>query len=139
MRELGEGIVLLDQHPSLISLPALGNTNLTFTFNLKAREDVNTASNYLLLNDDQKETLGQLPVGQCLVKNQSRYPKSFLLKAVHAPIKNQIVTDDEIRAHMRTCSGDTTAAYSPMAGNQTEEAVSLQIKTRKAVGNQSGT
>ena len=58
VRELGEGIVLLDQHPSLISLPALGNTNLTFTFNLKAREDVNTASNYLLLNDDQKETLG---------------------------------------------------------------------------------
>ena len=134
VRELGEGIVLLDQHPSLISLPALGNTNLTFTFNLKAREDVNTASNYLLLNDDQKETLGQLPVGQCLVKNQSRYPRSFLLKAVHAPIKNQIVNDNEIRDHMQTYSSDTTVAQSPIAGNQMEEPVSLPDKEEERVG-----
>ena len=36
-RELGEGIVLIDPHPSLIGLPALGYANSTFTFNLKAR------------------------------------------------------------------------------------------------------
>ncbi len=128
VRELGEGIVLIDQHPSLISLPALGNTNLTFTFNLKAREDVNTASNYLLLDDGQKETLGQLPVGQCLVKVQSRYPKSFLLKTVHAPIKNRIVTDEEIRTHMQTDSSDTTTLAAPIRRNPMEEPISLPDK-----------
>ncbi len=78
VRELGKAIVLIDQYPSLISLPALGKTNLTFTFNLKTRENVNTAANYLLLGEDQRDTLGKLKTGQCLVKVQSRYSKSFL-------------------------------------------------------------
>ena len=123
VRELGEGIVLIDQHPSLISLPALGNTNLTFTFNLKAREDVNTASNYLLLDDGQKDSLGQLPIGECLVKIQSRYPRTFLLKTVHAAIKNQIVTDEEIGAHMKTYPSDTTLETPLISGNQLGEGV----------------
>ncbi|MCG3145009.1 MAG: hypothetical protein HONDAALG_02550 [Gammaproteobacteria bacterium] len=123
VRELGEAIVLIDQHPSLISLPALGNTNLTFTFNLKAREDVNTASNYLLLEEDQKDALGQLPIGQCLVKLQSRHPRTFQLKTVHAPIKNQIVTDDEIRTHMQTYSTDTSPPPFPIDGNRSEQAL----------------
>src|SRR4030042_5738380 len=37
VRELGEAIVLLDQHPSLISKPALGNTYTTISMNLKHR------------------------------------------------------------------------------------------------------
>ena len=123
VRELGESIVLIDQHPSLISLPALGNTNLTFTFNLKAREDVNTAANYLLLDDEQKETLGQLPIGECLVKIQSRYPKAFLLKTVHAAIKNQIVTDEEIRTHVRTDPTNTVVELPPQGGNRRGERI----------------
>jgi hypothetical protein len=33
IRELGESVICLDQHPSLISKPALGNTYTTFAFN----------------------------------------------------------------------------------------------------------
>ena len=35
IRELGESIILIDQHPSLISIPSLGNTNCTIAMNLK--------------------------------------------------------------------------------------------------------
>ena len=35
IRELGEAIILIDQHPSLISLPAVRNTYCTITMNLK--------------------------------------------------------------------------------------------------------
>jgi len=40
IRELGESIILIDQHPSLISKPALGNTYTTIAMNLKHRDDV---------------------------------------------------------------------------------------------------
>ncbi len=132
VRELGEAIVLIDQHPSLISLPALGNTNLTFTFNLKTREDVNTAANYLLLEEDQRDTLGELMIGQCLVKVQSRYPKTFLMKTVHAALKNQSIQDEEVQVHMRTYSSDTNSRTFPKGGNQVTEGVSDQEETEAA-------
>jgi CubicO group peptidase (beta-lactamase class C family) len=40
IRELGEAIILIDQHPSLISKPALGNTYCTIAMNLKHRSDI---------------------------------------------------------------------------------------------------
>lgn len=40
IRELGEAVIVLDQHPSLISKPAPGNTYTTFAFNLKHRGDI---------------------------------------------------------------------------------------------------
>ncbi len=133
VRELGEAIVLIDQHPSLISLPALGNTNLTFTFNLKTREDVNTAANYLLLGEDQRDTLGELMIGQCLVKVQSRYPKTFLMKTVHAALKNQSIPDEEVQAHMRTYSSDTNSRNTPEGGNHVTGGVPNQEETEAAV------
>jgi len=49
IRELGESIVLIDQHPPLISMPALGNTYTTICFGLKHKTDMNTISDSLLL------------------------------------------------------------------------------------------
>ena len=41
VRELGESIVLVDQHPSQISIPALGNTYCTIALNMKHSKDIN--------------------------------------------------------------------------------------------------
>ena len=41
IREFGEALVILDQHPSQISLPALGNTYTTICLTLKHSRDVN--------------------------------------------------------------------------------------------------
>lgn len=100
IRELGESIVIITQHPSLISIPALGNTYCTLTFNLKHKADVNTAANYMLLENERKTYLGKLPVGYATVKLQGRWFEPFLIKIPLIRIKKGVVTDKAIKAKM---------------------------------------
>lgn len=97
IRELGESIILVDQHPSLISMPALGNTYTTICMNLKHKADMNTISESLLLNNEQIDFLGQLEVGTAIVKLQGRFFLPFLIKIPLFPIKKGIITDEEIK------------------------------------------
>lgn len=80
IRELGEAIILIDQHPSLISVPSLGNTYCTIAMNLKHGHDVTTIANAMLLGAEEKEYLGKLPVGYGIVRLQGRWYKPFLVK-----------------------------------------------------------
>jgi hypothetical protein len=93
IRELGEAIILLDQHPSLISLPALGNTYTTLCFGLKHRADMFTISESLLLAKDEVDFLGQLETGTAIVKLQGRYFLPFLVRFPLFPIQKGIVSD----------------------------------------------
>jgi DNA-binding MarR family transcriptional regulator len=79
IRELGESIILIDQHPSLISVPALGNTNITIGMNLKHGADVHALSTAMLLTKDQYHYPGMLEVGKAIVKVQSRHPNPLLV------------------------------------------------------------
>lgn len=98
IRELGESIILIDQHPSLISMPALGNTYTTICFGLKHKTDMFTISESLLLDKEQMDFLGQLETGIAIVKLQGRFFLPFLVKFPLFPVKKGIVTDEEIRA-----------------------------------------
>ena len=109
IRELGEAIILIDQHPSLISLPAIGNTYCTITMNLKARSDVNTAANCMLLDNDQREYLGRLPVGYAIVKLQARWFDPFLVKIPLVKISKGSVDDAMLRRLMHGDSADSRA------------------------------
>ncbi len=71
---------MIDQHPSLISVPSIGNTYCTIAMNLKHARDVETISKAMGLNEEQKKYLGMLPVGYGIVKLQNRYFKPFLVK-----------------------------------------------------------
>ena len=106
IRELGESIILVDQHPSLISMPALGNTYTTICFGLKHKADMRTISESLLLEKEQVDFLGQLETGKAIVKLQGRHFKPFLVKFPLFPIKKGIVTDEEIKRKMESCSGE---------------------------------
>lgn len=104
IRELGESIILIDQHPSLISIPSLGNTNCTIAMSLKHGLDINAISTAMLLQDDQKEYLSMLETGSGIVRVQNRVVKPFLVKFPHFHIQKGSVTDEEIRRKM----GDIT-------------------------------
>jgi hypothetical protein len=80
IRELGEAIVLVDQHPSLISIPALGNTYITIVMNLKHRADVNAIAAAMLMDDEEREIFGRLPIGEAIVKLQGRWLEPFQVK-----------------------------------------------------------
>ena len=100
IRELGEAIILIDQHPSLISIPALGNTYTTLCFGLKHRADMFTISESLLLAKDEVDFLGQLETGTAIVKLQGRYFKPFLVRLPLFQIRKGIVSDSEVRSRM---------------------------------------
>ncbi len=107
IRELGESIILIDQHPSLISMPALGNTYTTICFGLKHKADMFTISESLLLDREQVDFLGQLETGLAITKLQGRYFKPFLVKFPLFPIKKGTVEDKEIKMKMGGCSEES--------------------------------
>jgi hypothetical protein len=100
IREFGEALVLLDQHPSKISLPALGNTYTTICLGLKHKTDINAMGQCLLL-DKEREILGTLDVGQAVVKLQGRIPRPFQITIPEFKIEKGRITDAHIKEHMR--------------------------------------
>lgn len=97
IRELGEAVILLDQHPSLISKPALGNTYCTIAMNLKHRGDTRMVADCLHLDSEQTEHLTRLPVGYAVVKLQDRYFRPFLVKFPLVQIRKGVVADEMIQ------------------------------------------
>ncbi len=111
IRELGESIVILDQMPSLITPLAQANTQCTITMNLKNKSCVATAASYTLLDRDEKEYFGQLPVGYAIVKLQDRWSSPFLIRLPLIPVRKGSVTDEMVKEAM--------AGYSPNSGSKT--------------------
>lgn len=101
IREFGESLILLDQHPSKISLPALGNTYTTICLGLKHKTDINAISQCLLL-DKERDLLGMLDIGQAVVKLQGRIARPFQILVPEFMIDKGHVTDDRLRQHMKT-------------------------------------
>ena len=99
IREFGEALILLDQHPSKISLPALGNCYTTICLNLKHKTDINAMGQCLLL-DKERELLGTLDIGQAVVKLQGRIARPFQVTIPEFRIEKGGITDDLIRRHM---------------------------------------
>jgi hypothetical protein len=100
IRELGEAVILLDQHPSLISKPALGNTGTTICMNLKHADDVRAAADAMQLFGEDRKCLGEIPVGSGAVRLQGRWPRPFLVRFPHAGVRKGAVTDDGLRRMM---------------------------------------
>ena len=100
IRELGEAIVLLDQHPSLISKPALGNTYTTIAMNLKHRSDIQMISDSLLLDMERTRYLGKLEIGTAMVKLQGRWFDPFLVRFPLVKMEKGIITDEEVSKRM---------------------------------------
>lgn len=105
VRELGLGIVYIDQHPSLVSYPALGNTSTHIYMNLgldtKYSSDINDAANMLGLTDDESSYVRQLPVGNGFVlMRHSDFTKPFTVRFDEFVLKKGSVDDDMIANHM---------------------------------------
>jgi hypothetical protein len=105
VRELGVGMIYIDQHPSLVSYPALGNTSNQIYMNLgldtKYSSDIQDASSMLGLPEDAVDYLRRLPVGHAfMLIRRSAFPNPFLVKFPLVPIEKGSVTDDKVREAM---------------------------------------
>jgi hypothetical protein len=106
IREFGESLIILDQHPSQISLPALGNTYASICMNLKHKTDINAMAQCLLL-DKEKDLLGTLKVGQAIVKLQGRIARPFQIEVPEFFIEKGRVTDAWIAERMQHIAAPT--------------------------------
>lgn len=129
IRELGESIICLDQHPSLISKPALGNTYATFAMNLKHRGDIAMIQDSLLLDSEQASYLGRLEVGWAIVRLQGRWFWPFLIKLPLVKLVKGVVTDARLREITREKQKDFSCLLSPWGG------FSSVILTKEEVSN----
>jgi len=100
VRELGMGIIYVDQHPSLVSYPALGNTSTHVYMNLgldtKQSSDIQDASNMLGLDDEEQPYLRQLPIGHGFMMCRHSLHPPFLTEFPKFPMKKGAVSDEDI-------------------------------------------
>ncbi|MEL6497994.1 MAG: DUF87 domain-containing protein [Planctomycetota bacterium] len=68
-RELGMGLIVVDQTSSQMSHTALANLHSVVAMRLGQQSDVQTAARSLLLREDQKRILHELGVGQAVVRS----------------------------------------------------------------------
>ena len=117
IRELGESIIVLDQHPSLISKPALGNTFATFVFNLKHRSDTAMIQDSLHLDTEQARYLSRLDIGWCIVRLAGRWHFPFLVKIPLVRLKKGSITDHDIRHRALNLSNESDMFLAVPKGN----------------------
>lgn len=99
-RELGIAMVIVDQHPHLISSAALGNTFTTICLNLKDPRDMNRAAALCLLDEEDRGHLSTLPVGHGIVKLQNRWHQPFLVRFPLVQVEKGAVTNDRLHAFL---------------------------------------
>lgn len=114
IREFGESVIILDQHPSQISLPALGNTYTTICLNLKHSKDVSAMGQAMLLEGPEKDLLGSLPVGQAVVKLQGRVSRPFQISVPEFPIRKGSISDEVVASRPRTAPSQVRSSDSPV-------------------------
>ncbi|RLI96143.1 MAG: hypothetical protein DRO99_04995, partial [Candidatus Aenigmatarchaeota archaeon] len=107
VRELGLGMIYIDQHPSMVSYPAIGNTSTHVFMNLgldtKHASDILDSSNMLGLDyDEEGNYLRRLPVGHGFILCRSaEFNEPFLVEFPHVPIPKGSISDSDIAEHMK--------------------------------------
>ena len=99
IRELGEAIIVIDQHPSKMSVSALGNLSTKFALTLSLNQDVMAIANAMLLGKDERRYLAMLTLGQCVCRSD-RFTLPILLTIDNFPIQKGSVTDEDLKTLM---------------------------------------
>jgi hypothetical protein len=99
IRELGEAIIVIDQHPSKMSVSALGNLSTKFALSLSLNQDIAALANAMLLRNDQKQFLSMLTIGRCICRSD-RLTQPILLSTPNFPLKKGQVSDADLINHM---------------------------------------
>ena len=113
IRELGESMIIIDQHPSKMSVSALGNLATKFTLAMSLNQDVMAIANAMLLDPNQKKYLSMLTLGRAICRSD-RLTQPILLSIPYIPVKKGVVSDEDIKLHMRGYLQDLRANPSPI-------------------------
>ena len=107
IRELGEGLVIIDQTPSQITPTALANIHTNIVMKLSYSDDVVVAGKLLGLEPNQFEYIKKLKTGWSIIKTPD-CPKPFLLKFPLYLQKKSIIGDSDLQSQDRGYSAEFT-------------------------------
>ncbi|MDX2199619.1 MAG: DUF87 domain-containing protein [Phycisphaerae bacterium] len=99
-REVGIGLVVVDQHPHLLAPAALGNSYTAVCLNQKDPADISAVARLCGLSSEQKIWVSRLPVGQAIVKLQDRWREPFLVQVPPVVFEKGAVTDEVLHAYL---------------------------------------
>jgi hypothetical protein len=114
IREFGEAIIIIDQHPSKMSVSALGNLSTKFALTLSLNQDVAALANAMLLGKEERKYLAMLTLGQCVCRSD-RFPHPILLNIDNFPIQKGTVTDEDLKGMMADYLKDLKPEYPALA------------------------
>lgn len=100
IRELGEAMIIIDQHPSKMSVSALGNLATKFCLSLSLNQDITAVANAMLLAKDEQRYMAMVTLGQCICRSD-RLTRPVLLSIANFPLNKGQVTDEDLRAVMQ--------------------------------------
>jgi DNA-binding MarR family transcriptional regulator len=106
IRELGEGLVIIDQTPSQITPTALANIHTHIVMELSFPDDVITAGKLLGLAPHQFDYIKNLKTGWAIMR-VPYVPKPFLLKFPLFLAKKSVIGDSDIQSQNRSYSAET--------------------------------
>lgn len=138
IRELGEAIVLVDQHPSLMSIPAIGNTHCTIALNAKHSKDLACLGDIMQVPRESRELFSQLPMGRAVVKLQSRYTRPFQIQIPKVALDKGSVTDtDLLQMYSPSDYADSPPESASSRANSETEAVPSARKEEDSINAES--
>lgn len=106
IRELGEGLVIIDQTPSQITPTALANIHTNIVMKLSYSDDVVMSGKLLGLEFNQFEYIKKLKTGWAIIKTQD-CQKPFLLKFPLFLSKKSVIGDSEVSSQNTGYSAET--------------------------------
>ena len=106
-REIGIGVIIVDQHPHLLSPACTGNIYASICLNLKDSRDVNRAASLSLVPDEERGYFSILPVGQGICKLQDRWQQPFLVQFPKIEVNKGAVTDATLEGYQREALADS--------------------------------
>ena len=118
IRELGEAIIIIDQHPSKMSVSALGNLSTKFALSLSLNQDIAALANAMLLRNDQKQFLSMLTIGRCICRSD-RLTQPILLSTPNFPLKKGQVSDADLINHMSGYLHNSRPPKAPLSVSST--------------------
>jgi DNA helicase HerA-like ATPase len=115
VREYGQALIILDQHPHRTSTQALGNSGTIVALKTTLAQDRKALSQSMLLQRFEEHYPGLLNPGAAIVKNP-RIPRPFLINVPKYDIQKGTVTDQQLKQAMNRTgrSGNEEALQLPV-------------------------
>lgn len=118
VRSYGEGLIISDQSPEKLAPDAMRNTNLQIAHQLRDRNDRDAIARAMIMDDEQRDFLGKLRVGEAALFQTGLERATFITIPEYKDSAgfDSLPSDDEIHIRMKEFNQKYLLASLPFDG-----------------------